>query len=135
MVDVEKPAALLLDSHAFLWMLSDDGRLGPRVRDAIMDPDTVAWLSAATVWELGIKVAIGRLHLNVSLRDLVRRAVAEGGLRVLDVTPDHALRAAELPTHHRDPFDRMLIAQARAEGLTLATCDARILEYDLATLW
>lgn len=125
---------LLLDSHAFLWALDDSEHLGANVRTALQS-GREAWLSSATVWELGIKTAIGRLSLPVPLRELVRRAVVEGGLRVLDVTPEHALRAAELPMIHKDPFDRMLIAQAMTERLTLATRDGKVEGYDVTTLW
>lgn len=125
---------ILLDSHAFLWALDDSVRLGANVRAALQS-GRPAWLSSATVWELGIKTAIGRLSLPVPLRELVRRAVVDGGVRVLDVTPEHALRASELPMVHKDPFDRMLIAQAMTERMTLATRDAKVEGYDVATLW
>lgn len=125
---------ILLDSHTFLWALDDSDLLGPNVRTALAAGREV-WLSSATVWELGIKAALGRLSLPVPLRELVRRAVVDGGLRVLDVTPEHALRAAALPPHHKDPFDRMLIAQAMTERLILATRDAKVAGYDVATLW
>ncbi len=125
---------LLLDSQAFLWALDDSDQLGANVRAALQS-GRPAWLSSATVWELGIKTAIGRLALPVPLRALVRRAVVDGGVRVLDVTPEHALRASELPMNHKDPLDRMLIAQAMTERMTLATRDAKVEGYDVATLW
>jgi len=125
---------VLLDSHAFLWALDDNDQLGANVRAALQS-GREAWLSSATVWELGIKVAIGRLSLPVPLRELVRRAVVDGGVRVLDVTPEHALRASELPMLHKDPFDRLLVAQAMTERMTLATRDGRVEGYDVATLW
>ena len=123
---------VLLDSHAFLWALDDNDQLGANVRAALQS-GREACLSSATVWELGIKAEIGRLSLPVPLRELVRRAVVDGGVRVLDVTPEHALRASELPMLHKDPFDRMLIAQAMTERLTLATRDGRIEGYGVAT--
>ncbi len=126
---------LLLDSHAFLWALDDSEHLGTQVRRALQNPLTEVWLSSATLWELGIKVALGRLALAVPLRELVRRAVTDGGLHVLNVTPEHALRAAGLPLHHRDPFDRMLIAQALSERMTLVTHDEKVRGYDVPTLW
>jgi PIN domain nuclease of toxin-antitoxin system len=126
---------VLLDSHAFLWALDDNVRLGDRVRQALQDPNTTIWLSSATVWELGIKTALGRLELPAPLRELVRRAVTDGGLHVLDVTPEHALRAAELALHHRDPFDRMLIAQTLTERMTLASVDGKFGAYGVPTLW
>lgn len=128
----ERP--LLLDSHTFLWALGDSDQLGANVRAGLLS-GRPAWLSSATVWELGNKTAIGRLSLPVPLRELVRRAVVDGGLRVLDVTPEHALRASELPMIHKDPFDRMLVAQAMTERMTLATRDGRIAGYDVPVLW
>ena len=125
---------VLLDSHAFLWALDATDQLGANVRAALQS-GREAWLSSATVWELGIKAAIGRLSLPVPLRELVRRAVVDGGVRVLDVTPEHALRASELPMLHKDPFDRLLVAQAMTERMTLATRDGRVEGYDVATLW
>ncbi len=125
---------LLLDSHAFLWALDDSEQLGANVRAALQS-GREAWLSSATVWELGIKTAIGRLALPVPLRELVRRAVADGGVRVLHVTPEHALRASELPMIHKDPFDRMLTAQAMTERMTLATRDGKVDGYDVDVLW
>ncbi len=130
--DEQRP--ILLDSHAFLWALDDNDQLGANVR-AALHSGREAWLSSATVWELGIKTAIGRLSLPVPLRELVRRAVVDGGLRVLDVTPEHALRASELPMIHKDPFDRMLVAQAMTERMVFATRDGKVEGYDVATLW
>jgi PIN domain nuclease of toxin-antitoxin system len=130
----DEPRPLLLDSHAFLWALDDSELLGANVGAALRS-GREAWLSSATVWELGIKTAIGRLSLPVPLRELVRRAVVDGGIHVLDVTPEHALRASELPMLHKDPFDRLLIAQAMTERMTLATRDAKVDGYDVQVLW
>ncbi len=130
--DEQRP--ILLDSHAFLWALDDSEQLGASVRAALQS-GRPTWLSSATVSELGIKTAIGRLSLPVPLRELVRRAAVDGGVRVLDVTPEHALRASELPMHHKDPFDRMLIAQAMTERLVLATRDRKVAGYDLHLMW
>lgn len=125
---------VLLDSHAFLWALDDSEQLGANVRAALQS-GREAWLSSATVWELGIKTAIGRLALPVPLRELVRRAVVDGGLRVLDVTPEHALRASELPMIHKDPFDRMLIAQAMTERMLFASKDSEVEDHGVQLLW
>ena len=129
------PSRVLLDSHAFLWALGGSELLGSQVREALDDANTEVWQSAGTVWELGIKVALGRLYVPMPLREMVRLAVVEAGVRVLDVTPEHALRAAELPLHHRDPFDRMLVAQAVAGALTLASRDRKLARYGLPLIW
>lgn len=126
---------ILLDSHTFLWALGADDRLGSAVRFALGRTDVEVWLSAATIWELGIKIALGRLHTRVPLRELLAAAVSRGGMRVLMVSPEHALRASELPLHHRDPFDRMLVAQAMAEDLRLASADVKLDAYGLDRLW
>lgn len=122
---------LLLDSHIYLWWLADDPRLLPSARSSISDPDTVVFISAATVWELAIKSNLGRL--DVGGADLIGE-IAENGFVELPVTAHHAERAASLPPHHGDPFDRMLVAQSQLEQLILVTCDAAIAEYDVATL-
>jgi len=125
---------LLLDSHVFLWALGQPELLSQRVRAELSRADEV-WLSAATVWELGIKVALGKLTLATPLRDLLRGAIQQGGVRILEVSAEHALRAAELPLHHRDPFDRLLLAQAQSEKLTLMSRDSRLAAYEVSLLW
>lgn len=121
---------LLLDSHVLLWWASGDAQLGTGAVGQIDDPDNEVFLSAASVWELGIKAAAGRLDLP---HDLVVRAVAEG-LQPLPIDLDHAAEAASLPRLHGDSFDRMLIAQSRVEGLVLLTNDRVIASYDVRVL-
>ena len=128
---------LLIDSHILLWAAIDDPRLVGEARRAFIDPENLLLVSAATLWELGIKHALGKLPLPVPARDFFAREIAVRGYRVLDVKRAHAERAAELPyvdRDHRDPFDRMLVAQALCEGLTLMTHDARITQYEVAVL-
>ncbi len=121
---------LLLDSNVLLWALGGDDRLGSEARARIADPASVVWVSAATVWELEIKRARGRLRLPADLAAAVR----ERGGRELAVSFEHGAEAARLPPHHRDPFDRMLVAQARAESLVLVTGDAELGRYDVRIL-
>ena len=123
---------LLLDSHSYLWWLTGDRRLGRRATAAIADPDSLVFVSAATVWELAIKTRLGRLELDDV--DLVAE-IPECGFRELPVAARHAQRAANLPRHHDDPFDRMLIAQAQGESLTCVTRDEAFEAYSVATLW
>ena len=115
---------LLLDSHIFLWALMGDARLKALIRRAILDADEV-YVSAASIWELGIKAASGKLRMP---KELVEQA-RDSGYLSLPVTAAHAIAAAELPLHHRDPFDRMLVAQASLESLTLLTADPRLKLY------
>jgi PIN domain nuclease of toxin-antitoxin system len=119
---------LLLDTCALLWWLGGDG-LSDEAVAAIASPDTLVAVSAATVWEASIKAALGKLSMPGSLAEAVR---AEG-FEPLPVEPAHAERAGALPPHHRDPFDRMLVAQAQAEGLTIVTRDPAFGPYEVAT--
>ncbi len=123
--------SLLLDSHALVWWEADDARLVVRAREAIEQPDVALFFSAASVWELAIKRARGKLELPPTLLD----TLAEEGFTELTISSAHALRAGALPPHHGDPFDRMLVAQAQSENLTLVTNDARIAAYDVPVLW
>jgi PIN domain nuclease of toxin-antitoxin system len=120
---------LLIDSHVLMWAAIDDPRLAGAAREAYADPENVLLVSVATLWELGIKHALGRLPLPVPARDFFAREVATRGYHVLDVQRAHAERAAELPypdPRHRDPFDRMLVAQALVEGAPLLSADGRL---------
>lgn len=125
---------LLVDSHAWLWATSAPDRLSPAARDAIEDGRNVPHLSVASIWEIAIKVSIGRLKIDEPLESLVARSVANVGYLVLDVQSAHALRVANLPRHHKDPFDRLLVAQALVEGLTLVTADPWLAKYGVEVL-
>jgi PIN domain nuclease of toxin-antitoxin system len=121
---------LLLDTHVFLWWRADDKRLRPTVRKAIAEAEIV-FVSAASAWEAAIKVALGRLRIP----DTLEAGVIESGFEKLPINFTHAEDAAQLPPHHNDPFDRMLIAQAAAEGLTLVTHDRRLQPYGIDIMW
>jgi PIN domain nuclease of toxin-antitoxin system len=121
---------LLLDTHIFLWWRGDPDRLSAEARARIAAADIV-FVSAASAWEAGIKVSLGRL----TLPDAVEAGVAASGFEKLLITFSHAERAAALPPFHRDPFDRMLVAQAQAEGLTLVTHDRLLEPYGVPILW
>jgi PIN domain nuclease of toxin-antitoxin system len=121
--------SLLLDTHVALWGLAADPRLDEAVLDRLRhDPDI--FLSSMTLWEITLKQSTGKLGGPADLAERVR----DMGFRELPVTHAHAIVAGRLPAHHRDPFDRMLIAQARVEGLTLATRDSDIQRYDVDVL-
>ena len=121
---------LLLDTHILLWWLSDDPHLPAAAREAIASPENEVLVSAATVWEIAIKQAAGRLDAPDDLLD----AVEGNDFGTLPITAAHALAAGTLPTYHSDPFDRMLIAQARTETLTLISVDNRFPQYDVELL-
>ena len=120
---------LLLDTHALLWWLADDG-LAPQAREAIADPENLVVVSAASAWEISIKKALGKL----AAPDDLEQQVHAGGFRPLAVSIAHGVAAGELARHHDDPFDRMLIAQASAEGLVIVTRDKRFEDYGVALL-
>ncbi|MGH9182563.1 MAG: type II toxin-antitoxin system VapC family toxin [Acidimicrobiales bacterium] len=121
---------ILLDTHVLLWWLADDRLLPERAAAAIADAATEVAVSAATAWEIAIKQAAGRLAAPHDLLD----ALAANDFETLAITVPHAIVAAHLPAHHADPFDRMLIAQAQAGGLTLVTVDRRFSDYDVDLL-
>lgn len=121
---------LLLDTHLFLWWRGEPARLASTVRDSIATADIV-FVSAASAWEASIKVSLGRLELP----DTIEAGVLASGFEKLLITFSHAQRAGSLPLHHRDPFDRMLVAQAQAEGLILVTHDRLLEPYDVEILW
>lgn len=123
---------LLLDSHAYLWWLSDDPRLTPAARAAIADPANVVLVSAATIWEIEIKRSLGRL--DAGEHDLVAEIQANR-FGELAVGARHAQAAACLPRHHDDPFDRMLMAQSQLEGLVCVTRDPAFQAYGVPCLW
>jgi PIN domain nuclease of toxin-antitoxin system len=118
----------LVDSHALLWFLAGDERLGASNRGRIEEGATV---SAASIWEIGIKAALGKLDAPDDLPD----RVLDFGFDLLPITAEHGWRVKLLPFHHRDPFDRMLIAQAQVEELAILTVDPAFASYDVAVTW
>lgn len=122
---------LLLDTHVLLWALDNNPTLSPVARTAIVDGHNVVFVSAATAWEITIKKALGKLQAPSGdyLEELKRHRFTP-----LDITTEHALAVERLPMHHADPFDRILVAQAQIERLTLVTRDSRILAYSIQTI-
>jgi PIN domain nuclease of toxin-antitoxin system len=119
---------VLLDTHVALWAIIDSPKLPSRARELIQATNTTVWISAATVWEIAIKHALGRGDMPVSSQDAVRY-FRESGYRFLPVQPEHAVALEELAAHHQDPFDRLLIAQALTEPMRLITHDAQVALY------
>ncbi len=126
---------VLLDTHAFIWWVTDDHRLSPRARQVFGDGDNHLSFSVASAWEIAIKAGLGRLKLRDGAETFVNRHVERNGISILPVRLSHALRLESLPYHHADPFDRLLVAQAQQEGLSLLTNDRRIAAYDVAVVW
>lgn len=125
---------VLVDTHAFLWFVTGDARLSAPARRAMEDASVEWCLSAASVWEMAIKSSLGRLTLPAAVAEYVADKV-RAGLVVLPVEWSHAAAVETLPHHHRDPFDRLIIAQAQTEGLGLVTRDAVFQDYGVRVIW
>jgi PIN domain nuclease of toxin-antitoxin system len=126
---------LLLDTHTFLWWVQDAPDLSNRARKAISNAKTTVYLSAASAWEMAIKASLGKLQLNQTVEQFVSRQLSLNGFKLLDLSFRHIVRVESLPTHHGDPFDRLLIVQAQLDGLTLVSKDAAFNQYDVDRLW
>ena len=121
---------LLLDTHVLIWAVENSPRLGPDAREFITDPGNEVFVSAATIWEIAVKRALGKLSFPADVGERVRR----DGFEELPMTVFHAEQAGGLPRHHGDLFDRMLVAQAQAEGLAIVTEDPIIAQYGVRTI-
>ena len=118
---------LLLDTHTLLWWLDDQSTLSKKAKTAIADGKNIVFISAVVIWEIKIKQALGKLEIPEDFR----KVLDDQPFNKLDITVEHAYAVGDLPAHHRDPFDRMLVAQAKVEGLTLVTRDIRLKEYKI----
>ena len=126
---------LLLDTHAYLWFIGGDRRLSNVARSAIEDTENLKFISMASLWEITIKHGLGKLQLKTDLRKVLTDHVIENGFDLLSVETDHLLALSQLPLHHRDPFDRLLIAQAAARKLTVCSADSVFSKYDVDLMW
>lgn len=126
---------LLLDTHTLLWFLRQPHVLPPKVLEVITDPGTDAVVSLLSLWEIAIKSGLNKLYLPKPYDELFPQSVTDSGLSLLPIEPTHLAVLSRLPQHHRDPFDRLLIAQAMAEGMTLASCDKHFPAYGVPLLW
>lgn len=124
----------ILDTHAFIWWDSDPARLSPAALALILDVNNTIFVSVASIWEIVIKSQLGKLSLGTPLADIILQQ-QQNGLEILPITAEHALSVAALPQHHRDPFDRVLIAQAHSEQAVLVSKDATFGRYNIVTLW
>ena len=125
----------LLDTSIFLWSLGAEQKLNQKARDLLSSSAAELYLSAASSWEIAIKYALGTLALPKPPSQFVPNALGALAIRSLEITHFHCFIAGELPPHHRDPFDRMLIAQARLENMTLLTADRAISKYEVKTMF
>jgi PIN domain nuclease of toxin-antitoxin system len=125
----------LLDTHAFLWWINDDPRLSDTARELASNGENELFLSAASGWEIAIKMRLGRLEVREDPEQFIFDQLALNDIAVLPISMNHALRTAALPDHHRDPFDRMLVAQSQIEQLPIVTADPLIARYAVEVIW
>jgi PIN domain nuclease of toxin-antitoxin system len=125
----------LLDAHTLIWALDDPSRLGPRAVMELKNMSNQLVLSTGTLWELAIKVGLKKLSLSMPYRQWMAKAIADLGLIILPITVDHAEVLINLPRHHGDPFDRLLVAQAMVEGVPIISADPRLDAYAITRIW
>jgi len=126
---------LLLDTHAFLWWVRDDPKMSTAARKAIQDPQAECLVSLASCWEMAIKQSLGKLKLEAPLEQFVPTHMATNGFLQMDIEFRHVARVADLPLYHRDPFDRLLAAQAMVEDMPLVSSDPAFDDYGVQRLW
>jgi PIN domain nuclease of toxin-antitoxin system len=126
---------LLLDTHTVLWFYLADPQLSAAASTAIMDPANEKWVSPASYWEIAIKISIGKYALAQPYEDFWRNAIDANGFQVLHILTRHTSRLTTMPFHHRDPFDRLIIAQALAEAMTIVSTDPIVDAYGVPRLW
>ena len=126
---------LLLDTQAFLWLDSDQAKLSGPARHACANPENTLWLSVASAWEMQIKTALGKLRLTRPLGQTIAEQQTANGLQVLTVNLAHVLALQALPPRHKDPFDRLLIAQAKSEGWDIVSKDPEFAAYGVPVIW
>lgn len=126
---------LLLDTHAVLWFCEGNSRLSPAARSAMDDARNVRFVSHAVLWEVAIKLSRGKLKLQRPYDEMFPGVIRANGWQLLASQPAHYAELLRLPEHHRDPFDRLMLAQARVEGLTMVSCDKEFPAYGQPLLW
>jgi PIN domain nuclease of toxin-antitoxin system len=126
---------LLIDAHVLLWAVDDPAQLSSPATTALQDPANQLLIGAGTIWEISIKVGLGKLSLSLPYQQWMDRVVGDLGLSILPITVVYADRQAMLPHHHRDPFDRLLIAQSLTDSIPVVTADAQFDSYGIVRIW
>lgn len=126
---------LLLDTHAFIWWDSEPTQLSHRALALCQDRQNVLLLSVVSIWEMQIKLQLGKLRLTLPLREIVEHQQQTNNIEILPITLEHVLALDNLPAYHKDPFDRLLIAQAMVEKAVLVSADLNIAKYDVQVVW
>ncbi len=125
----------LLDTHAFLWFAAGDSSMSKKARNLVKDKENRAFLSVGSLWEIAIKVSLGKLELTESFDKLIPEQLEENGIELLNINVNHAAMVSKLPFHHRDPFDRLLIAQAKVEQFPIISADTIFDVYKVERVW
>ena len=125
----------LLDTHALLWFLSGDNRLSYRAREVFLDRNNKLYFSKASLWEMTIKISLGKLVLVQNWLSVIEKEMASNSIQWLEIETDHCKILADLPFHHRDPFDRLLIAQSISESMSVVSVDSQFSQYSLDVIW
>lgn len=126
---------LLLDRHTLIWLASQDDKLSDKAKELILDIENELFLSVASIWEMSIKASLGKLILQQPIAQIISEQVQSNGLQLINIETAHALAVASLPWHHRDPFDRLIIAQSQLENLTILGCDSVMDAYEVKRVW
>lgn len=126
---------LLLDTHALVWFYGGDSKLSGNAKSALLDPSHVKLVSPASYWEIAIKVAIGKFALKETYQEFIQHAIFDNGFTILPIEPKYTTALTTLPFHHRDPFDRLLVAQAIVEGIPLVSSDSNLDPYPITRYW
>jgi PIN domain nuclease of toxin-antitoxin system len=126
---------LLLDTHAFLWFIGGSSNLSKKARVLIEDETNRVFISTASLWEIAIKISLGKLKINESFEILIPEQLSANGIELLDISISHTATIVDLPFHHRDPFDRLLVAQAQVEQFSLISKDDIFDTYGINRLW
>jgi PIN domain nuclease of toxin-antitoxin system len=125
----------LLDTHAFLWFVTDDNRLSSKTKSIIQNSNNEIYFSAASAWEISIKAKLGRLKFGGDLESFIIEQLTENSFGPLAITVSHSLYTGKLPQIHKDPFDRIMISQSKMENMVMITKDKEIREYKVSTVW
>ena len=126
---------VLIDTHVFLWSIASPKKLSSRARSVIESGNNQVFLSVASLWEIVIKVQVGKLSLPDHAERYLRRRIAETDIEVLPITAEHTLKLFSIPDHHRDPFDRILVAQSLEEQIAIVTADTAVTRYSVQVIW
>jgi PIN domain nuclease of toxin-antitoxin system len=126
---------ILLDTHTFMWWDNEPEKIPKASFDLICDPSNELFLSLVSIWEMQIKIQLGKLKLKADLESIVDSQQVENDIKLLDIKVSHILELSNLPNHHKDPFDRLLIAQSKIEKVSLVSCDAIFKQYECSVIW